>query len=107
MNEDDWKLLLGRIKDRKCTPFLGAGVNYDILPLGGQIAQEWATNEGLPLRSSTVQIYVMDIHGLMALARQRVTALPSEEGCKKYLDVEKCPPVPENVFVVDHACSIG
>jgi WD40 repeat protein len=43
----------------------------------------------------TVQVYAMDIHDLMALARQRVTAHPSEEGCKKYLHVDKCPPVPE------------
>jgi len=40
----------------------------------------------------TVQIYAMDIHDLMALAR--VTAHPSEEGCKKYLHVDKCPPFP-------------
>ena len=52
MNTDDWNLLLGRIKDGKCTPFLGAGVNYGILPLGGRIAQDWAAQEGFPLRSS-------------------------------------------------------
>jgi len=42
-----------------------------------------------------VQIYAMDIHDLMALARQRVTSHPSDEGCKRYLYVDKCPPVPE------------
>jgi WD40 repeat protein len=42
----------------------------------------------------TVQIYAMDIRDLIALARQRVTAHPSEEGCKKYLNMDKCPPVP-------------
>jgi hypothetical protein len=31
----------------------------------------------------------------MALALERVTAHPSEEGCKKYLRVDNCPPVPE------------
>ena len=51
MTEDDWKVLLTRIKDGKCTPFLGAGVNYGILPLGGQIAREWAGDEEFPLRS--------------------------------------------------------
>lgn len=51
MNDDDWKVLLGRIKDGKCTPFLGAGVNYGILPLGGQIAREWANEEEFPLLS--------------------------------------------------------
>ncbi|MGH9401275.1 MAG: SIR2 family NAD-dependent protein deacylase [Terriglobia bacterium] len=52
MNEDDWKVLLGRIQDGKVTPFLGAGVNYRVLPLGGQIAREWAEAEHFPLRSS-------------------------------------------------------
>ncbi len=41
-----------------------------------------------------VQIYATDIHDLMELARQR-TAHPSDEGCKKYLGVNKCPTVPE------------
>jgi len=51
MNEDDWKVILGRIKEGKCTPFLGAGVNFGILPLGAQIAHEWASEENFPLRS--------------------------------------------------------
>ncbi len=38
--------------------------------------------------------YAMDIRDLMALARLRITADPSEEGCKKYLHVDKCPPFP-------------
>ena len=46
-------------------------------------------------RDATVLVYAMDIHSLMALAPQRVTAPPSQEGCKKYLHVEKCPPFPE------------
>lgn len=52
MTEEDWRVLLGRIRDGKCTPFLGAGVNYGILPLGGQIAREWAKEEGFPLSTS-------------------------------------------------------
>jgi len=52
LSEDDWKILLGRIKEGKCTPFLGAGVNYEILPLGGQIAKQWSSEDGFPLRSS-------------------------------------------------------
>jgi hypothetical protein len=50
MTEEDWKVLLPRIKQGKCTPFLGAGVNYSILPTGGQIAREWADEEQFPLR---------------------------------------------------------
>jgi hypothetical protein len=33
-----------------------------------------------------------------ALARLRVTAHPSEEGCKKYLHMDKCPSFPTLSF---------
>ena len=46
----------------------------------------------------TVQVYAMDIRDLMTLARERVTAHPSEEGCRRYLHVDKCPSVPELSF---------
>ncbi len=52
MNERDWELLLDRIKDGKCTPFLGAGINYGVLPLGGDIAKEWSQQYGFPLGDS-------------------------------------------------------
>ena len=52
MTDEDWNVLLDRIGEGKCTPFLGAGVNYGILPLGGQIARGWAEKEGFPLRCS-------------------------------------------------------
>jgi len=52
MTEQDWTVLLGRIRSGKCTPFLGAGVNYGILPLGGEIAGDWAKEEHFPLRGS-------------------------------------------------------
>ncbi len=52
MDERDWELLLGRIKDGKCTPFLGAGINWGLLPLGGEIAREWAQRYGFPLPDS-------------------------------------------------------
>jgi len=43
---------------------------------------------------TTVQVYAIDIRDLMALARERVTAHPSDAACKKYLHVDKCPPLP-------------
>ena len=51
LSEDDWKTLLTRIKTGKCTPFLGAAVNFGILPLGAGIATEWADSEQYPLDS--------------------------------------------------------
>src|SRR5689334_13989864 len=53
LQNDDWELLLDRIKDGKCTPFLGAGAGYPHLPLGGVIAEEWADEFRYPLRDRT------------------------------------------------------
>jgi hypothetical protein len=40
---------LSRIADAKCTPFLGAGMAAGTLPLGSDIAAEWADEYGYPL----------------------------------------------------------
>ena len=48
----DWDLLLRRIQGGKCTPFLGAGACFGTLPLGADIAQEWATEWAYPLQDS-------------------------------------------------------
>jgi hypothetical protein len=52
MTERDWDMLLGRIKDGKCMPFLGAGASYGALPLGAEIAREWAKEYGYPFEDS-------------------------------------------------------
>ena len=52
MNESDWNILLRRIEDGRCTPFLGAGVNYGLLPLGSQIARQWAKEKEFPMKYS-------------------------------------------------------
>jgi hypothetical protein len=52
LEERDWETLLTRIKSGKCTPFLGAGVNDKILPLGSEVAQDWAFQFQYPLDSS-------------------------------------------------------
>ena len=43
-----WDILLGRIKERRCTPFLGAGACYGSLPLGAEIARKWAVDHAYP-----------------------------------------------------------
>ncbi|MGA2075907.1 MAG: hypothetical protein ABSH52_20655 [Terriglobia bacterium] len=43
----------------------------------------------------TVQVYAVEIHELMTLARERVTGHLLQESCKKYLQMDTCPPVPE------------
>jgi len=45
----DWELLLNRINDGKCTPFIGAGACVGILPLGSEIAKDLADKFKYPL----------------------------------------------------------
>lgn len=49
LTDDDWEVLLGRIRAGNCTPFLGAGVNAGTLPLGSDIAKRWSVKYGYPL----------------------------------------------------------
>jgi hypothetical protein len=52
MDESDWTVLLDKIQDGSCTPFVGAGINYGVLPLGGELAREWAAENHYPLKDS-------------------------------------------------------
>jgi hypothetical protein len=49
MEDSDWEVLVGRIRDGKCTPFLGAGASAHILPTGAALADRWAKDLGYPL----------------------------------------------------------
>jgi hypothetical protein len=49
LEDSDWDVLLRRIRAGKCTPFLGAGADYGVLPLGSDIARDWAKKFGYPL----------------------------------------------------------
>jgi hypothetical protein len=51
--EKDWETLLPRIRAGNCTPFLGAAVNLGVLPLGGEVAQRWATDFKYPPESKS------------------------------------------------------
>ena len=42
----------------------------------------------------TVLIYAMDPHELLKLARSRVTRDLTPAECERYLQSEKCPPLP-------------
>jgi hypothetical protein len=48
MSEKDWTLLLSRIKEGNCTPFLGAGASHP-LPLAREIALHWSDKFNYPL----------------------------------------------------------
>src|SRR4051812_28654746 len=58
-------ILVERIKNKKCTPFLGAGASYGSVPLGADIAKEWATEYGFPLEDSSNLIAVAQYVALM------------------------------------------
>jgi len=49
LGEGDWENLIIRIKEEKCTPFIGAGACVRTLPLGSEIAREWADKYKYPL----------------------------------------------------------
>jgi hypothetical protein len=49
LNEATWKLLLRRMRDGDCTPFLGAGASSGSIPVASQMAREWAAEQGYPL----------------------------------------------------------
>src|SRR5690348_8153956 len=47
-NDRDWEALIRAILAKQCTPFLGAGAAAGVLPLGSDIAKEWATQDKYP-----------------------------------------------------------
>jgi hypothetical protein len=49
ISETEWRVLLQRIKQGNCTPFLGAGACYGALPLGATLSREWAKEFNFPL----------------------------------------------------------
>ena len=49
LTDRDWDNLLRRISIHKCVPFLGAGASYGALPLGDEIAREWAERFHYPM----------------------------------------------------------
>lgn len=48
LTDADWKVLIARINDKKCTPILGTGMRSKVLTLRSKIAQEWTQEEGYP-----------------------------------------------------------
>ena len=48
LNDGDWEGLLYAIRFKECTPFLGAGACAGVLPMGKEIAEEWAKEYGYP-----------------------------------------------------------
>jgi hypothetical protein len=49
LTEDQWDDLLEAIEDGECTPVLGAGASFPLLPLASDIAKAWAAEYKYPL----------------------------------------------------------
>jgi hypothetical protein len=49
LSDRDWENLMRRIKEKKCTPFIGAGACAGTLPLGSEISRKWADEYKYPL----------------------------------------------------------
>jgi hypothetical protein len=50
LKEKTWEILLERIREKKCTPFLGAGACAGALPLGGELSRELADAKDYPFQ---------------------------------------------------------
>jgi hypothetical protein len=60
VEDDHWEILLERLSEQKCTPFLGAGAAPGTLPLGAEVAEAWAREHNYPLE---------DVHDLARVAQ--------------------------------------
>lgn len=58
LTDNDWDVLLRRINQGRCTPFLGAGASYGVLPLGSEIANQWADKYEYPMEDRSNLIAV-------------------------------------------------
>lgn len=74
LTDREWEILVQRIKSKNCTPFLGAGAAYGVLPLGADIARDWAQKYEYPLEDPSNLIAVAQF---VALTNDPMT--PKEE----------------------------
>src|SRR6201998_2837326 len=49
LEEKDWDIVLRRIKDGNCTPFIGTGACIGAIPSEPEVALEWAKEHNYPL----------------------------------------------------------
>ena len=81
-----WQLLIDRIDADKCTPFLGAGMSAGAIPLGAEIAREWAEKYGYPLADNSNLSSVAQF-----LAVQYDPGFPAERLAEKIIGHAKRP----------------
>jgi SIR2-like domain len=74
LRDQDWLILLKAIRRGKCTPFLGAGACQGYIPLGSDIARDWAQIHKYPLNDFTDLAKVSQF-----LATEYDAAFPKDE----------------------------
>ena len=83
LTDRDWGLLLRRIGDKECTPFLGPDVCQGCVPSACDIAREWVTQFEYPLvdeaddlaRVAQFVAVEEDLHEPRRLIRDRLRAI--------------------------------
>jgi hypothetical protein len=84
LEEKDWDLLLKRIKNGKCTPFLGSGACSEKISVISQIANEWAEEYDYPMEDSDDLTRVAQF-----VAVTEDTMTPKEEICSKITELSE------------------
>ena len=98
-DQGHWDRLLKRIKDKRCTPFIGAGASRAYLPVSEEIAKAWAQESGYPLEDDTNLARVAQY-----LAVTEDPMWPNERICERFAAVPtptlSAPDEPHNVLAV-------
>jgi SIR2-like protein len=82
----DWDHLIRAIKDQRCTPFIGAGACHGTLPLGADIARDWALKNEYPFDDSNNLIKVAQF-----LAVEAYPMFPKDEIVQLFKDLNASP----------------
>lgn len=79
LRERDWRLLLTRIRNGDCTPFLGAGACQGVSPLAADIARKWAVDHRYPLEGETDLVKIAQF-----MAVQYDAVFPKDEIAREF-----------------------
>lgn len=70
LKEKVWEILLERILEKKCTPFLGAGACAGALPLGGELSRDLADAQDYPFEDRADLLRVTQFIAVKSDARR-------------------------------------
>lgn len=85
LEEKDWDILLRKIKEGKCTPFLGSGAFSEKIPVRSLIANEWAKKYDYPMEDSNDLTRVAQYVAVV----EEDEFVPRDEICNKIREMSK------------------